>query len=88
MRDWDLLVVAGPSGVGKSHLSYPLAQHFGVAITEVDDLLHSVEALTTEAQQPMIHYWRTHPEAQDFPPEQILPIHLDVCAHCSPRLLP
>jgi len=57
--DWDVFVVAGPSGVGKSRLSYPLARYFGVPITEVDDLFRAVEAATTPNQQPSLHFWRT-----------------------------
>jgi adenylate kinase family enzyme len=45
MDNWDVLVVAGPSGVGKSGVSYPLAQQFGIAVVEVDDLFHAIEAL-------------------------------------------
>jgi 2-phosphoglycerate kinase len=87
MSDWDVFVVAGPSGVGKSSVSYPLARHFDVAMTEVDDLVHAVEALTTPADQPEIHYWRTHPEAGlQLPAENVLEIHLDICRKLAPAI--
>ena len=47
--DWDVFVIAGPSGVGKSRLSYPLARRFDVPIVEADDLFRAVEAATTPA---------------------------------------
>ena len=34
---WQVLLFGGASGVGKTSVSYRLAQHFGVGITEVDD---------------------------------------------------
>ena len=86
MEDWDVFAIAGPSGVGKSSVSYPLARRYGVAMTEVDDLFHAVEALTTPAQQPAIHYWRTHPEAVELPPERILELQLNVSRAMSPAI--
>lgn len=50
MKNWDVLAIAGPSGVGKSRVSYPLAKHFGVSVSEVDDLFHAIEAVTTPTQ--------------------------------------
>jgi len=84
--DWDVFVVAGPSGVGKSRLSYPLARYFGVPITEVDDLFRAVEAATTPDQQPSLHFWRTHPEEAESAPERILKIHLDTCLAMTPSI--
>lgn len=86
MVDWDLFVIAGPSGVGKSRVSYPLARHFGVAVAEVDDLFHAVEAATTPNQHPALHYWRTHPEALELAPRRILDIHLDTCRAMGPPI--
>jgi hypothetical protein len=57
-----VLLIGGASGEGKSGVSYRLAQHFGVGITEVDDFQVVLERMTTPAQQPVIHYWRTHTE--------------------------
>jgi 2-phosphoglycerate kinase len=86
MQDWDAFVVAGPSGVGKSQISYPLARHLGVSIAEVDDLFHAVEAATVPDQQPLIHFWRTHPEELESTPERILDIHLNICRAMAPSI--
>ena len=37
-RSWDVLIIGGPSGAGKTSTSYPLARRFGIAITEIDDM--------------------------------------------------
>ncbi len=86
MKNWDVFAVAGPSGVGKSSVSYALARYFGVAVAEVDDLFHAVEALTTPVQQPSIHYWRTHPEAAELPPARILELQLNVSRTMAPAI--
>lgn len=48
--------------MGKSSVSYRLAQHFGVGLTEVDDFQVILEKLTTPQQMPLLHFWRTHRE--------------------------
>ncbi len=60
-RQWQVLLLGGPSGVGKTVVSYQLALRFGVGITEVDDFQALLERMTTPEQQPAIHFWRTHP---------------------------
>lgn len=59
---WQVLLIGGASGVGKTSISYRLAHHYGVGITEVDDFQVILERMTTPEQQPVLHYWRTHPE--------------------------
>jgi 2-phosphoglycerate kinase len=71
-RSWQVLLLGGPSGVGKTSVSYRLAQHFGIGITEVDDFQVILERMTTPAEQPVLHYWRTHPEAADLSAEEIV----------------
>ena len=37
VRRWEVLLLGGASGVGKTQVGYRLAHHFAVGITEVDD---------------------------------------------------
>ena len=60
---WHVLLIGGASGVGKTSVSYRLAHHFGVGITEVDDFQVILERMTTPAQYPVLHLFRTDPEA-------------------------
>ncbi len=71
-RNWDVLLIGGASGTGKTSVSYRLARHFGIGITEVDDFQQMLKVMTTPEQQPLIHYWDTHPEAAALPPEKIV----------------
>jgi 2-phosphoglycerate kinase len=59
-RNWQVLLIGGASGVGKSKLSYPLSQHYDVKLTEIDDFQVILEKLTTPEQQPLLHFWRTN----------------------------
>lgn len=62
-RSWDVLLIGGASGVGKTHVSYPLARHFGVGITEIDDFQVVLERMTTPEQYPVVHLFPTNPDA-------------------------
>ncbi len=61
-RDWQVLLIGGASGVGKTSVSYRLAHHFGVGITEIDDFQVILEHMTTPEQYPELHLFRTEPE--------------------------
>jgi 2-phosphoglycerate kinase len=61
-RRWDVLLLGGASGVGKTRLARELADAYQVDVFHVDDLQAALEAVTTPEQQPELHWWRTHPE--------------------------
>ena len=61
-RTWQVLLIGGASGVGKTSVSYRLAQHYRIGITEVDDFQVILERMTSPEQYPVLHFWRTHPE--------------------------
>ena len=86
-RPWDVLLIGGPSGVGKTSVSYRIAQGHAVGITEVDDLFIAVESMTTPEQQPEVHYWRTTPDAAQQSIAKILDIHLRLCDALQPMLV-
>lgn len=85
-RGWDVLLIGGASGVGKTSVSYRLAQHFGVGLTEVDDFQVILEHMTTPEQQPILHYWRTLPDGTQLTPEDIVIHTLKVCAVMAPAI--
>ena len=60
-RNWDILLIGGASGSGKSCISYPLARHYGVDLVRVDGFQVLLDVMTTPETHPVIHYWRTHP---------------------------
>lgn len=85
-RCWTVLLIGGASGVGKTSVSYRLARHFDVGITEADDLNVGLRRMTTPEQQPALHYWDTHPEAGELTPEGIMQLHLATGCVMSPMV--
>src|SRR5579859_6001779 len=85
-RSWQILLLGGPSGVGKTSVSYRLAQHFSIGITEVDDFQVILERMTTPTEQPVLHYWRTHPEAAHMSPEEMVKHAIAVGQVMAPAL--
>lgn len=83
---WDVLLIGGASGTGKSHVSHPLARHFDVSVTEVDDFHTVIEQMTTPDQQPALHYWETKPESVQLSAGQILELHISVGRAMLPAL--
>jgi 2-phosphoglycerate kinase len=71
-RSWQVLLLGGPSGTGKTAVSYRLARHFGIGITEVDDFQVLLETMTTPEQQPVLHFWRTHPAPDQLSAKEIM----------------
>jgi len=77
-RDWQVLVFGGASGVGKTMVSYRLAHHFAVGLTEMDDFHIVLKRLTTPEQQPALHFFRLHAaEVLRMDDEQMLAHILD-----------
>src|SRR5262245_40730557 len=73
----DLVVlVCGASGVGKSRAASGLATRYGTPLAEADDVVTALKAMTSDEQQPLLHYWDTHPEAMSWPAEKIADLHL------------
>ncbi len=62
-RAWQVLLIGGASGVGKTSVSYRLARHFGVGITAIDDFQVILEHMTDPGTYPELHFWRRDPEA-------------------------
>jgi 2-phosphoglycerate kinase len=79
-------LIGGASGSGKSRAAYPLAHALGVPLLEVDDIVESLLAKTTPVQQPALHYWRTHPEAVNLEPEEIVKLQIAFASALLPAL--
>ncbi|MEU5696746.1 hypothetical protein [Actinosynnema sp. NPDC020468] len=68
---WQVLLVSGASGSGKSSLAYPLATARGAALVEVDDLVVATQSVTTAATHPDLHHWLHHDDT-DLSPDEVL----------------
>jgi len=85
-RSWQVLLIGGASGVGKSSISYRIAQHFGVGMTEIDDFIEVLKVMTTPEQQPVLHYWDTNPEAAQLSPKEIVKLTVAVGEVMQPAI--
>ena len=85
-RQWQVLLLGGPSGTGKTAVSYRLAQYFGIGITEIDDFQVLLERMTTPEQQPALHFWRTHPAPHLLSATEIMEQGLEVGQAMAPGL--
>ncbi|CAN5789136.1 hypothetical protein BH23CHL2_BH23CHL2_23640 [soil metagenome] len=61
-RSWEVLLIGGGAGVGKSRLAFQLARYFEVGLTEVDDFQRVLERMTTPDQFPAVHAFRLDPD--------------------------
>jgi 2-phosphoglycerate kinase len=85
-RSWEVLLIGGASGTGKTSVAYRLAHHFAVGITAIDDFQVILERMTTPEQQPALHFWRTHPDPGTLTAEEIMRQGLDVARAMTPAL--
>lgn len=73
---WTVTLVCGASGIGKTAVAVRLASRYGVPLGEADDVYTALKALTTPEQQPLLHYWDSHPEAGSWSPVRIADLFL------------
>lgn len=71
-RPWQVLLLGGASGVGKTEAGYRLARRLGVGVTEVDDFQALLERMTTPEALPAVHFWRTHPSPGTLAPATVV----------------
>jgi 2-phosphoglycerate kinase len=85
-RSWEVLLVGGASGTGKTRAAFPLSRRFGVGFTAVDDFQSVLERMTTPDQQPALHFWATHPDPGSPTAEAIQQQGTDIIRLMMPAL--
>jgi 2-phosphoglycerate kinase len=69
--DWQVLMIGGGSGTGKTVLAHQLARRLGVALTQVDDIRLALQRMTAPAEQPALHYFLSTPDVWDRPADEL-----------------
>ena len=77
-RTWEVLLLGGASGTGKTRVAQRVARHFDTGLVQVDDFQVVLERVTTPEQQPALHFWRTHPDPGSLAATEIQRQGLDV----------
>lgn len=60
-RDWDILIIGGASGSGKTSISRPLSKFYGIDLVRIDDFQCFLEAIISPEQISNLHYWKIEP---------------------------
>lgn len=86
-RTFDILLIGGASGVGKSRISDQLSKRLDLNVVLVDDFQCIVEHYTREEDYPVFHFWNKHyEEAVKLPMEGKLQIMIDYANRFSKAL--
>ncbi|MFD8483915.1 AAA family ATPase [Kitasatospora sp. NPDC059673] len=64
-RPWDILLIGGASGVGKSHAAARLATTHSAFTVEFDDVVAALQSATTPATHPALHHFAGHPAPEE-----------------------
>ncbi|MEV8099210.1 AAA family ATPase [Kitasatospora sp. NPDC085879] len=86
-RTWDLVLIGGASGVGKSTAAARLAAAAGAFVVEFDDVVAAVQELTTAAQHPALHLFEGLPDPDALPPERVLELQIATAQALEPAVL-
>ncbi|MFD4906187.1 AAA family ATPase [Kitasatospora purpeofusca] len=90
-RTWELVLLGGASGVGKSVAAARIAGATGAFVVEFDDVVAAVQELTTAEQHPALHHFDgpTAPErpGDTWPPERVLELQIATAEALEPAAL-
>ncbi|MFD5085144.1 AAA family ATPase [Kitasatospora sp. NPDC058406] len=86
-RTWDLVLLGGASGVGKSVAAARLAAGTGAFVVEFDDVVSAVQEITTAAQHPGLHHFDGVADPDGLPPEHVLELQIATAEALAPALL-
>lgn len=82
---WQVLLVGGASGVGKTVATSALARRLGISQIFVDDVRMAIQSITTPEQQPELFYF-LQPQVWRQPPENLLAGFIGVAEALAPAL--
>ncbi len=68
---WQVLLIGGNSGVGKTIIAKRVAQHFGLSWLQVDDFRLTLQRVTTPEQQPALHSFVVDEQIWHLSPEML-----------------
>jgi hypothetical protein len=68
---WQILLIGGSSGTGKTVLAHQIARRFGVSVAQVDDLRLGLQRVTTPVDQPTLHFFLATPAVWTLSAEEL-----------------
>ncbi|MFF0294558.1 AAA family ATPase [Kitasatospora sp. NPDC004614] len=73
---WDILLIGGASGVGKSTAAAHLAAARGAFTVEFDDVVAALQSTTTPATHPALHHFAAHPDPEELGADRLLELQI------------
>ncbi|MFF7244843.1 hypothetical protein ACFZBU_13205 [Embleya sp. NPDC008237] len=68
---WDILLLGGASGLGKSRAAAELARESGAFVVEFDDVVSAVQAITDVGTHPGLHHFDRLPDSAPSPDREL-----------------
>ncbi|MCX4846356.1 AAA family ATPase [Streptomyces sp. NBC_00893] len=87
---WDILLIGGASGVGKSRAAAQLAGEPSGSkgfVVEFDDVVSAVEAMTTPEHHPALHHFENIPDTARLPVDRVLDLQIATARALEPAVL-
>ncbi|MFE6492563.1 hypothetical protein [Streptomyces sp. NPDC057748] len=87
---WDILLIGGASGVGKSRVAAQLAggsRESNGFLVEFDDVVSAVEAMTTPEHHPELHHFDSVPDTARLTVDQVLELQIATARALEPAVL-
>ncbi|MFB7530670.1 AAA family ATPase [Streptomyces sp. NPDC056178] len=84
---WDILLIGGASGVGKSRVAAQLADEAKGFVVEFDDVVGAVEAMTTAEHHPAVHHFDGIPDTELLTVEHVLNLQIATARALEPAVL-
>ncbi|MFF4384814.1 AAA family ATPase [Kitasatospora sp. NPDC001547] len=75
-RPWDVLLIGGASGLGKSRAAARLHAEHGAFVVEFDDIVAALQAATTPAGHPGLHHFTTLPDPDALDADRVLELQI------------
>lgn len=69
VREWDVLLLGGSSGTGKSTVAPLLARRLGAACAQVDDFRLVMQRITAPQERPALHFFTSNMGIWSLPPD-------------------
>ncbi|WP_189545670.1 AAA family ATPase [Streptomyces gelaticus] len=90
VTSWDILLIGGASGVGKSRAAAQLAGESDESkgfVVEFDDVVSAVEAMTTAEHHPALHHFDGIPDTARLTVDQVLDLQIATARALEPAVL-
>ncbi|MFK0296494.1 AAA family ATPase [Streptomyces sp. NPDC090442] len=84
---WDILLLGGASGVGKSRAAAQLAGERGAFVVEFDDVVSALQRFTDAGQHPALHHFAGIPDTSVLDVDHVVELQVATAEALAPALL-